>query len=63
MPYTEERIINEFNWSALHVQVGFCLAAEYGFPFALRKQLARGAKKNGATPPLYINTISRGRVG
>ena len=29
------------------VQIGFCKAAEMGYNRALRKQLARGAKKNG----------------
>ena len=45
---TENKVICDFVGSPLLVQIGFCKAAEMGYKKALRKQLARGAKKNGA---------------
>ena len=44
---TEEKIVRDYVGTPLMVQIGFCKAAELGFNRALRKQLARGAKKNG----------------
>ena len=44
---TEERIVRDYVGTPLMVQIRFCKAAELGFNRALRKQLARGARKNG----------------
>ena len=44
---TEEKIVRDYVGTPLMVQIGFCKAAEMGYNRALRKQLARGAKKNG----------------
>ena len=48
----EQKIIRDCVGSPLIVQIGFCKAAEMGFSRALRKQLARGAKKNGTNHQL-----------
>ena len=44
---TEDEVIRDYVGDPMMVQMGLCKAAGLGYNRALRKQLARGAKKNG----------------